>query len=160
MSPAFVTDSLAANRKVPPRVIEHIYSAPRKATPGGLGLQPAGLGEVVDEGFGIAALGVDLAAAADLHDLLDRDHDLVEQLRQPALGRLIQVTQSGRRDGRRRDREGHDGGYIGAVTRHQDDPADACGTQIVATEPLTQGEAWQAMQPGELATFVDGSRVR
>ncbi|MGY0197384.1 class II glutamine amidotransferase [Leptothrix sp. BB-4] len=31
---------------------------------------------------------------------------------------------------------------------------------IVVTEPLTRDEAWQALQPGELATFVDGCRVR
>ncbi len=31
---------------------------------------------------------------------------------------------------------------------------------IVVTEPLTRDEAWQALQPGELATFVDGTRVR
>jgi glutamine amidotransferase len=28
---------------------------------------------------------------------------------------------------------------------------------VVATEPLTQGEAWQAMAPGELRAFVDGA---
>ena len=30
---------------------------------------------------------------------------------------------------------------------------------VVVTEPLTRGEAWQALAPGELATFVDGRRV-
>ena len=40
----------------------------------------------------------------------------------------------------------------------QTTPADRVA--VVVTEPLTRDEAWQAMQPGELATFVDGSRVR
>jgi glutamine amidotransferase len=31
---------------------------------------------------------------------------------------------------------------------------------IVVTEPLTRDETWHALQPGELATFVDGQRVR
>jgi glutamine amidotransferase len=35
-------------------------------------------------------------------------------------------------------------------------PADR--VSIVATEPLTAGEPWQAMAPGELAVFVGGSR--
>ena len=39
----------------------------------------------------------------------------------------------------------------------QTTPADRVA--IVVTEPLTRDEAWQALQPGELATFVDGSRV-
>lgn len=30
---------------------------------------------------------------------------------------------------------------------------------VVATEPLTQGEAWQAMGRGELQVFVDGARA-
>lgn len=29
---------------------------------------------------------------------------------------------------------------------------------VVVTEPLTQGERWQALAPGELAVFVDGQR--
>jgi predicted glutamine amidotransferase len=28
---------------------------------------------------------------------------------------------------------------------------------VVATEPLTAGEAWIAMAPGELQVFVDGA---
>ncbi len=39
----------------------------------------------------------------------------------------------------------------------QTTPADRVA--IVVTEPLTRDEAWQALQAGELATFVDGSRV-
>ncbi|MDP4302293.1 class II glutamine amidotransferase [Leptothrix discophora] len=31
---------------------------------------------------------------------------------------------------------------------------------IVVTEPLTRDETWQALRPGELATFVGGKRVR
>ena len=31
---------------------------------------------------------------------------------------------------------------------------------VVVTEPLTSNEPWQAMQPGELAVFVDGRRQR
>jgi glutamine amidotransferase len=30
---------------------------------------------------------------------------------------------------------------------------------IVATEPLTAGEPWQAMAPGELRVFVRGEHV-
>jgi len=30
---------------------------------------------------------------------------------------------------------------------------------IVATEPLTAGEAWHAMAPGELRVFVGGAPV-
>ena len=30
---------------------------------------------------------------------------------------------------------------------------------IVATQPLTQGEAWQALAPGEMRVFVDGTTV-
>jgi glutamine amidotransferase len=30
---------------------------------------------------------------------------------------------------------------------------------VVATEPLTTGEAWSALAPGELRVFVDGARV-
>ena len=31
---------------------------------------------------------------------------------------------------------------------------------VIATEPLTENEAWNAMQPGEFLTFVDGHPVR
>jgi predicted glutamine amidotransferase len=42
---------------------------------------------------------------------------------------------------------------FGALTT----PADRVA--VVATEPMTRDEAWQAMQPGEVAVFVDGSRL-
>jgi predicted glutamine amidotransferase len=42
---------------------------------------------------------------------------------------------------------------FGAVTT----PADRVA--VVATEPLTTGEAWTAMAPGELQVFVDGAPV-
>ena len=40
---------------------------------------------------------------------------------------------------------------FGALTSPRDRVA------VVATEPLTTGEAWQAMAPGELQVFVDGA---
>ena len=30
---------------------------------------------------------------------------------------------------------------------------------VVATEPLTKGEAWAAMAPGALQVFVDGTQL-
>jgi predicted glutamine amidotransferase len=31
---------------------------------------------------------------------------------------------------------------------------------VVATQPLTTGEAWQAIAPGELKVFVDGTSLQ
>ena len=43
---------------------------------------------------------------------------------------------------------------FGALTAPQDRVA------VVATEPVTAGEPWQAMVPGELRVFVDGQALR
>jgi glutamine amidotransferase len=40
---------------------------------------------------------------------------------------------------------------FGALTT----PADRVA--VIATEPLTSGETWTAMAPGELQVFVDGA---
>jgi glutamine amidotransferase len=40
---------------------------------------------------------------------------------------------------------------FGALTHPSDRVA------VVATQPLTTGEAWQAIAPGELKVFVDGT---
>ena len=42
---------------------------------------------------------------------------------------------------------------FGALTQPSDRVA------VVATQPLTTGEAWQAIAPGELKVFVDGTAV-